>query len=199
MQDTKQSNPKDIIGIRKLAFSALPWRVLTYVGLAMMEGAAKYGRHNYRAAGARASVYFDAVVARHLTDWWEGNDIDPDSGLHHIDKAISGLMVLRDSMLEGNFIDDRPPRGRVDLAELNDLAAKILDKHADKSPHHYTISDGWDVYTPLSPHEMDLLKGAPEKQPGLVNPRICIICHNVWPGECVCRGVTSDATEQPRT
>lgn len=137
----KPSNPKDAIGIRKLAFSVLPWRVLTGVALAMLEGAAKYGRHNYRAAGVRASVYFDAVVARHLTDWWEGVDIDPDSGVHHIDKAIAGLMVMRDSMYQGNFEDDRPPNGRLDMEALNAQASRILDRHADKSPRHYTIKD----------------------------------------------------------
>ena len=139
--ETKDTNPKDAIGARKLAFSVLPWRVLTNVALGMMEGAAKYGRHNYRAAGVRASVYFDAVVARHLTEWWEGTDIDQDSGLHHIDKAIAGLMVMRDSMLQGNFVDDRPPRGDVDMADLNAKAAAILNQHADKSPRHYTIDD----------------------------------------------------------
>lgn len=138
---SKPTNPKDVCGIRKLAFSVLPWRVLARVALAMMEGAAKYGRHNYRASGVRASVYFDAVVARHLTDWWEGVDIDPDSGLHHVDKAIAGLMVMRDSMLQGNFVDDRPPAGGLDMDELNRLAAGIIDQHADKSPHHYTIAD----------------------------------------------------------
>lgn len=141
MEEAKPSNPKDAVGIRKLAFSVLPWRVLCRVALAMLEGAAKYGRHNYRAVGVRASVYFDAVVGRHLTSWWEGEDIDEESGLHHIEKAIAGLFVLRDSMLQGNFVDDRPPLGHVDMAELNKLAAEILDRHKDKNPRHYTIAD----------------------------------------------------------
>jgi hypothetical protein len=141
VSEVKATNPKDAIGVRKLAFSVLPWRVLQGVALAMMEGAAKYGRHNYRASGVRASVYFDAVVGRHLSDWWEGSDIDPESGLHELDKAIAGLMVMRDSMLQGNFIDDRPPRGNIDRAEMNRLAAEILDRHADKHPHHWTIAD----------------------------------------------------------
>jgi len=139
--DMKDTNPKDAIGSRKLAFSVLPWRVLTNVALGMMEGAAKYGRHNYRAAGVRASVYFDAVVARHLTEWWEGTDIDSDSGIHHIDKAIAGLMVMRDSMLQGNFVDDRPPSGKVDMPALNRHAEEILDKYGHLRPRHYTISD----------------------------------------------------------
>ena len=134
----KDTNPKDAIGIRKTPISALPIRVLWRVGLAMLEGAAKYGRHNYRVAGVRASVYFDAVVSRHLFQWWEGEDIDADSGLSHIDKAIAGLMVLRDSMLEGNWVDDRPPACVNDMAQLNDMAGSILDRYADKRPVHYT-------------------------------------------------------------
>lgn len=137
----KPTNPKDALGIRKVPLSCIPVRVLWRVGLAMLEGAAKYGRHNYRGAGVRASVYFDAVVARHLFPWWEGEDVDKDSGLSHIDKAIAGLMVLRDSMLQGNWTDDRPPSQAVDLGELNAHAGMLIDKHADKSPHHWTIGD----------------------------------------------------------
>jgi hypothetical protein len=53
-------------------------------------------------------VYFDATL-RHLFAWWEGEDLDPASGLHHIDKAIAGLFVVRDAMLRGMCTDDRPP------------------------------------------------------------------------------------------
>lgn len=139
--EVKPTNPKEIVGIKKLAFSVLPWRVLCNVALAMTEGAVKYGRHNYRAMGARASVYFDAIVARHLTQWWEGEDIDADSGLNHIDKAIAGLMVLRDSMMQGNWIDDRPPHGRISMSSFNAKASEIIEMHKDKTPKHYTISD----------------------------------------------------------
>lgn len=135
----KLTNPKDVVGSKKLSFAVLPWRVLTNVALAMLEGALKYGRHNYRAAGVRASVYFDAVVGRHITDWWEGTDIDPDSGLHHLDKAIAGLMVMRDSMLQGNFVDDRPPHGHIEMAVLNAKAAALHERYSHVHPTHYTI------------------------------------------------------------
>lgn len=138
MSEVKDTNPKDAIGTKKAPISALPVRVLWRVGLAMLEGAVKYGRHNYRHAGVRASVYFDAVVNRHLFQWWEGEDIDADSQLSHIDKAIAGLMVLRDSMLQGNWVDDRPPSCAVDMAELNAHAARIIEQHADKNPTHFT-------------------------------------------------------------
>lgn len=158
MSASKDTNPKDAIGIRKVAFSVLPWRVLYRIALGMMEGAAKYGRHNYRAVGCRASVYFDATVARHIGPWWEGEDIDPDSGEHHIDKAITSLMVMRDSMLQGNFVDDRPPRGNLDMAALNERAGVILDRHADKRPHHYTELEKHILMRGKEPIE-DIIKG----------------------------------------
>jgi len=140
-QPVKDTNPKDAIGTRKAGYSCLPIAVVNECGVAMLEGAAKYGRHNYRVSGVRASVYFDAVVGRHLADWWEGEDIDADSGLSHITKAIVGLMVLRDSMIRGNWVDDRPPKV-TNLAErrawLNGLADGILTRHADKQPVHHT-------------------------------------------------------------
>ncbi len=127
----KPSNPKDAVGIKKVYFSVIPWGVIAELGLAMFEGARKYGRHNYRAVGVRASVYFDACN-RHLVDWWEGEDTDPDSGLSHITKAIASLTVLRDSMIRGNWTDDRPPRMDSGwLQELNKKAAEIVEKYPD--------------------------------------------------------------------
>ena len=136
----KQSNPKDLVGSKKAPLSTLPFRVLWRVGLAMLEGMVKYGRHNYRAVGVRASVYFDGAM-RHLGAWWEGEDIDPDSGFNHIDKLIADLMVLRDSMLGGNWEDDRPPRRLEDFPSLHAEAKRIVEQHADKKPHHFTIRD----------------------------------------------------------
>ncbi len=67
--------------------------------------------------------------------------IDPDSGMSHITKAIATLVVLRDAMLQDKFTDDRPPRSAPFLPALNDKAAALLVKHADKRPRHYTIAD----------------------------------------------------------
>lgn len=136
----KPSNPKDAIGIRKAPMSTVSAAVLAEVGVAMLEGAAKYGRHNYRAVGVQSSVYYDATM-RHLMDWWEGVDTDPDSGMHHITKAITSLVVLRDAMIQGMLTDDRPPRSAEFYSRLNELAGAILDRHADKSPKHYTQAD----------------------------------------------------------
>lgn len=139
-EPTKDTNPKDSIGIRKAPMSTVSAPVMAEVGVAMLEGACKYGRHNYRAAGVRASVYYDATM-RHLMSWWEGEDLDPDSGLSHVTKAITSLVVLRDAMIQGMCADDRPPRSAAFYADLNAQAAAILDKYADRAPRHYTIED----------------------------------------------------------
>lgn len=136
----KPSNPKDSVGIKKVYYSVVPWGVIAEVGLAMLEGARKYGRHNYRSIGVRGSVYYDATL-RHLTDWWEGTDIDPDSGLSHITKAIASLTVLRDSMIRENWEDDRPIRMDEGwLQELNKKAAEIVERYPEAA-HTYTQKD----------------------------------------------------------
>jgi len=114
-------NPKDAIGSSKAPTSTLSEAVLAEVGVGMMEGSLKYGRHNYRVAAIRAEVYYDAVH-RHLRRWWAGEDIDADSGLSHITKAICTLFVLRDCMITGQLKDDRPPG--IDPKFFDELDAK---------------------------------------------------------------------------
>lgn len=140
MNNEKLSNPKDSIGVRKAPMSTISGPVIAEMGVAMMEGAAKYGRHNYRAVGVRASVYYDATL-RHLISWWEGEDTDPESGMSHITKAMVSLAVLRDAQIQSMCEDDRPPPSTEFYKKLNELTAQILDRHADKKPKHYTNKD----------------------------------------------------------
>jgi hypothetical protein len=102
-------NPKDKAARTRPPLSCIPCPVLFEVGAALYEGARKYGRHNWRTIPVDASVYYDAAM-RHLMAFWEGEDIDPDSGVHHISKAIAGLIVLRDAQMGCTARDDRPPK-----------------------------------------------------------------------------------------
>lgn len=133
VMDTKRkdTNPKDSVGIKKAPMSTISAPVLMEVGVAMLEGARKYGRHNYRKTGVLASVYYDATL-RHMMDWWEGEDIDPDSGLSHVTKAIASLSVLRDAMINNKFYDDRPPKSPNEwMKDLNKKAAEVIEKYPD--------------------------------------------------------------------
>lgn len=154
MTERKETNPKDAVGISKVPLSVIPLTVIAELGLAMLEGARKYGRHNYRRAGVRASVYVDATF-RHIAAFWEGEDIDPDSGLSHITKAIASLTVLRDSMIRENWQDDRPPRVKAGwLAGLNTFAADLMRKYPVALAPHIE----------LDPRPAGSLKG--DKEPG---------------------------------
>jgi hypothetical protein len=135
--DCKPTNPKDFVGSQKTTFSTVPANVIAEIALGMTEGMCKYGRHNYRIIGVRASIYYDAAM-RHLMAFWEGEDIDPDSGIHHISKTLSCLTVLRDSIMRGNWNDDRPPKTLGFIEECNKVSKSIIEKHKDKNPTHYT-------------------------------------------------------------
>lgn len=129
--ELKDTNPKDAVGIAKAPLSVVSGPVMAELGVAMFEGARKYGRHNWRVASVRASVYYDATF-RHLVGWWEGQDTDPDSGVNHITKAIASLMVLRDAMIQDMWVDDRPPSSPEGwLKELNKKAAAVIEKYPD--------------------------------------------------------------------
>jgi hypothetical protein len=133
---TKETNPKAAFADKKAPLQTIPAPVLYELGLALLEGALKYGRHNWRVSGVRASTYFDAAM-RHLWRWWEGEDIDPDSGVPHLIKAMACFAVVRDAELCGKMTDDRPPRHTADWSGIVDAASvRLREKYPEPKPPH---------------------------------------------------------------
>jgi len=125
----KATNPKEALGATKNPHACVPLTVLAELGVAMMEGARKYGRHNYRCTNIAASTYYEAA-RRHIDSWWEGEDIDPDSGIPHLVKAIASLTVCRDGEIQGKLVDDRPPKTPAIFWEnLNKLVKGVIKKY----------------------------------------------------------------------
>lgn len=151
---TKDSNPKDALGCKKPPLSTVSSAVLFEVGAAMLEGACKYGRHNYREVGVRSSVYYDATM-RHLMAWWEGEDIDPDSGLPHVTKALASLAVLRDAQINEMVDDDRPPSLKPGwMAGVQERVTAILERYPE----------------PVAPYTIDSTRTNPmEYEPPLIH------------------------------
>lgn len=126
------SNPKDAVGVKKWRqYTTVPITVIWELGVAMLEGARKYGRHNYRVAPVRASVYIDAAKG-HIDCYWEGEDIDDESKLSHITKAIASLTVLRDAQIQGKCVDDRPPA--TNLADVKRRLQEAVDLIFERIP-----------------------------------------------------------------
>lgn len=104
----KASNPKDGAATTRLDLSLFPATARAYGALAMVEGDLKYGGYNYRTVGVRASVYY-AAANRHLDKWFNGEDIDPKTGVPHLANAMACIGVIIDSIENDNWTDDRPP------------------------------------------------------------------------------------------
>lgn len=101
-------DPKRAASAHKPRMSVVPSEVLDEIVAAFTEGANKYGVLNWRKTkDVHASTYFDATM-RHLRAWWKREDIDAESNIHHLSKAIASLMVLRDAQLCHVCTDDRP-------------------------------------------------------------------------------------------
>lgn len=133
--EKKQTNPKDAIGSTKSPVSNIPTNVLAEVGLALLEGEIKYTRYNWREAGARASIYYDALFRHFCLRWWnEHEELDPESGVHHISKAIACLIILRDAQMNGVLVDDRPPKSEQFSDLFNEQSKDIIEKYKKNEP-----------------------------------------------------------------
>jgi len=75
--------------------------------------------------------------------WWEGEDIDPDSGLSHVTEAICSLVVLRDAMIQNKFNDDRPPKSVPWIAELSKRSEALFEKYPDPVAPYTAIDQSW--------------------------------------------------------
>lgn len=140
----KPTNPKDTIATNKLALSLVSPIVKAYQSIAHFLGNVKYGAWNFRVAGARASIYRDAVD-RHLDAWWEGEEYDPTDGTPHLANALCCINILIEAKHAGGLVDDRPPSNSKELAkvraEFEALMPLIRERYKDKNPRHYTIED----------------------------------------------------------
>ena len=139
---TKPSNPKDIVGSDKVPIHLWPPTATAMGSMALMDGALKYGRTNWRVAGVRWSIYYDALM-RHTFALFEGEDIDPDSGLPHEAHILACAAILVDAKAAGKLTDDRMVKGgyRGLIDSLTTKVAAMKAKHADKAPKHYDIRD----------------------------------------------------------
>lgn len=75
----------------KLRFSLIPLGALREIVEVLEFGARKYAVDNWRVVPDARARYWDAAV-RHLVAFREGEQLDPESGLHHL--AHAGCCVL---------------------------------------------------------------------------------------------------------
>lgn len=77
----------------KLEYGLLPPHALEETVKVLTFGAQKYERDNWIKVSDSKRRYFDALQ-RHMWAWKKGEQIDPESGLHHLAHAMCCLMFL---------------------------------------------------------------------------------------------------------
>lgn len=114
-QSYPDNNPKTAIGALKVPLHLVPPSAKHYLAMALADGAKKYGPYNWRDAAISISVY-KAAMERHMDAFWDGEELAPDSGVHHVAHAMACCALILDAMSVGKLHDDRPTAGAV--AEL---------------------------------------------------------------------------------
>lgn len=140
--DSKDTNPKDAIGVRKLPIGLVPSTGINLAAVAFLEGAMKYGRYNWRVAGVKTSIYYDAAM-RHMEKYWNGEECDWETEVPHLASALACIMIIVDAKACHKLADDRPPFADVNaqIRDLEGTANQVRNRFADLTPHQWTIED----------------------------------------------------------
>jgi hypothetical protein len=142
---SKLSNPKDRLATTRLDLSLFPMAAIIYGALAFTEGDLKYGGFNWRVAGVSVNTYIAALL-RHVFKYYNGEELDPKTGVPHLANAIACLGVIIDATECGMLNDDRPPKSDV---------ASLLSKFEAKVKYLQSIfSNGVPRYRAIPPKSL---------------------------------------------
>lgn len=93
---------------KKPTFELLPLQLLADTNRVLQHGARKYGVNNWKKTeGFKYSRCYNALL-RHMFAWWQGEDIDPESGITHLAHAMCNLLFLTYHVGNTKNADDRP-------------------------------------------------------------------------------------------
>jgi Domain of unknown function (DUF5664) len=89
----------------KLRMDLLPMDAVRDVAAVYTFGAQKYDDENWRKGLSYKRVY--GAILRHLTSWFLGEDLDPESGINHLAHAAWGCLTLLNYRHTHPELDDR--------------------------------------------------------------------------------------------
>jgi hypothetical protein len=138
--ETKETNPKDIIGSDKVPLGLVPAVTIAYAALGHLEGNLKYGLVNWREAGVRTSIYIDACL-RHIEKFKEGEWVDKTTQVPHLANALACLSIIIDAYHSDKLVDDRPKSTDASkvIDQLSDVVKHLKTLHGDCKPTDYFI------------------------------------------------------------
>jgi len=104
---TPNTDPKASQAIQKPQLQLIPPSLNDETAKALSRGAVKYGPWNWRDNKVELMTYLGAMK-RHIDCMIEGEDIDPDTGAHHLGCVAAGCGIVLDARKHGTLVDNRP-------------------------------------------------------------------------------------------
>jgi hypothetical protein len=129
------NNPKTLVGAAKVPLHLVPPSATHFLAMAMADGAKKYGPYNWRTSPISISTYKSAAQ-RHWDAFWDGEDLAPDSQVHHLAHAMACCALLLDAMTVGVLVDDRPAKGAAPQLQA-EYANKDKEKPVESTIKRY--------------------------------------------------------------
>lgn len=87
-------------------FDLIPWDQITELARHFGRGARKYEDRNWERGYAWSLSY--AALLRHLTQWWQGEDVDQETGSSHLIAVAWHALALAWFQRWSKGTDDRP-------------------------------------------------------------------------------------------
>lgn len=100
------SDPKQTAGDLKTPLHLIPSAANEEMAKALACGAGKYGKRNWLGSQIKMDTYI-AALRRHIDAMVDGEDIDPESGVHHLGHIMAGCAIVLDARRHGTLVDDR--------------------------------------------------------------------------------------------
>lgn len=119
----------------KPRWGLLPLKPMREIVKVLTFGADKYEEDNWKRVPHAKSRYYDAML-RHITDWKDGEILDPESGYHHL--AHAGCCLLFILYFEITGTPDTPinDNKKVLLNESESKDNRDTEELRDNQPQH---------------------------------------------------------------
>lgn len=102
----------------KIRWDLVPYDAVSEIAKVLTYGAVKYAPRNWERGMSWSRVF--GALQRHLTSWFQGKDIDSETGLSHLAHAGCCLLFLLAWESRNHGADDRPKLSEDALKEMLD-------------------------------------------------------------------------------
>lgn len=117
-------------GVKASRYDLIPIPALDLLARLYGRGAEKYEEHNWRKGYEWSKSYASAM--RHMTLFWDGEDIDEEMGLPHVICAAFHMFTLATFMIEHPEFDDRFRKDISNLSQqINEVVGKVTSAEED--------------------------------------------------------------------